>query len=162
MPACPRCGRQLATQQTLTYHLNKRMRCTAEHSCKDCSRAFATNAELVAHSRACGQRAVESAGPIAFLRRTSIDSLYVIDRDGVIVSSPNPAMKGCRYADTIQPRFVKHAACFVTASTPERELVQKSTGEYKFVQTQVYDSVTYLLEVDATIKGKLVGTITPP
>ena len=163
MHACPRCGKFLATKQTLDYHLNKRVRCDFSAQCTICLANFKSQEILAAHQSACYARRNNFQAIDFINRKTAESDMYVLNNVGVIVETPvhESAVRGVKYTDTIFPRFKCHADVFLTCST-ERELVQKRCGAYKFVSTRVFENFTYVLENNAVICGKIVGTFTPP
>ncbi len=52
MPQCYRCGKILMTQQSLSYHINKKNKCTKFH-CDKCKISFPTQADYDIHMNDC-------------------------------------------------------------------------------------------------------------
>lgn len=52
MPQCYRCGRILVTQQSLSYHMNKKNKCT-KYSCDTCRLTFKNQCEYDIHINEC-------------------------------------------------------------------------------------------------------------
>lgn len=52
MPICPRCGRHMASEQALMYHLNKKYKCCTWKCCK-CNENFNTKFQLQLHEMQC-------------------------------------------------------------------------------------------------------------
>lgn len=48
MPLCPRCGKNLSTEQAVTYHLNKKYKC-GSLKCHLCTKPFTTKFDLNIH-----------------------------------------------------------------------------------------------------------------
>ena len=46
---CPRCGKQLCTEQALQYHLNKKVKCNQQWKCGKCDRLFEKRRDLLLH-----------------------------------------------------------------------------------------------------------------
>lgn len=54
MPICPRCGKNLSSEQALTYHLNRKYRCNT-WVCSKCTVVFSTKFDLHIHQLKCLQ-----------------------------------------------------------------------------------------------------------
>ena len=52
MPICPRCGKDFSTNQSLTYHLSRKIKCNS-YRCSECNKSFNTNHEKVIHETEC-------------------------------------------------------------------------------------------------------------
>ena len=52
MPTCPRCGKDLCTNQALDYHLNKKTKCI-DNSCRYCKGVFETRSKRDSHVIYC-------------------------------------------------------------------------------------------------------------
>lgn len=52
MPICPRCGKQLSSDQALTYHLNRKYKCN-NWQCTKCTTVFATKFDMNIHHLKC-------------------------------------------------------------------------------------------------------------
>lgn len=161
MPMCPRCGKILATKQTLNYHLNKKIRCDYIAQCKTCLVNFRSIEALEEHksSSMCQSGIIPAVQLIQM--KTADSQLIVLNIEHVIIKGSPENPIGTNYIDTIFPRFAPHANVFLKCTT-ERELVQKRSGKYQFVSTQVVGDFTYVLEKPAVICGKIVGNFTPP
>lgn len=58
MPICPRCGKQLTSDQALTYHLNRKYKCNS-WKCSKCEKSCNTRLDLQMHEMHCETSSIE-------------------------------------------------------------------------------------------------------
>jgi len=70
MPICFKCGKELATDQSLQYHLQKRVKCNTLN-CVNCKKQFPNKLLLENHKHEC-KEAIE---PTSIIRHTIFDQI---------------------------------------------------------------------------------------
>ena len=157
MQKCHRCGKVLATKQSLDYHLNKKVRCDQKFKCPTCCLVFDTKNKLDSHCKHCNADSVLSIlGKIVIC--DSLEDMLVVNREGVVVSMrvhdqhvdqvDQVGQVGQKYIDTVRSRFKKHVKVFLNEPTEEKEMVQKLDGTFRFVRTVLKDGFTFVFEKD--------------
>lgn len=154
MPICNRCGKDLATNQTLQYHLNKKKRCDLRFSCSLCKESFSSEHTLRSHYKGCSASHVSS---LKFVCTLTHEDLVVLNRNLIIVESGVSDEIGQLYSNTLFPRFKHVSDVFLAASTSFNELVQKKTGSWRFIRTKVFHDFIFVIEHDAAKDPSLTG-----
>lgn len=90
MVLCPRCNKNLSTNQALTYHLNRRVPCNSIR-CLHCNQAFTTKLELQMHMMRCSriEPSVPEPSVLYDLFQHSPYGILVVADERVRYHSPN-------------------------------------------------------------------------
>lgn len=121
MVLCPRCNKNLSTNQALTYHLNRRIPCNSIR-CLYCNQTFATKLELQMHSMRCSRvdNIVPETSVLYDMFCHSPYGILVVAHDRVRYHSPNltnvrtddpfdlASWKESIYATTARPDYTIH------------------------------------------------------
>lgn len=90
MVLCPRCNKNLSTNQALTYHLNRRIPCNSIR-CLYCNQTFPTKLDLQMHTMRCSRvdNIVPETSVLYDMFQHSPYGILVIANNRVRYHSPN-------------------------------------------------------------------------
>ena len=80
---CPRCGKMLATEQTLYYHLVKKKHKCSELKCLTCNKQFNNKNEFDVHSAFCKKLMSQSKNVLCEVKK----ELHMIDGTDTVIEN---------------------------------------------------------------------------
>ena len=113
MPICFKCGKDLATDQSLKYHLNKRVPCTSLY-CKKCNKQFPNKIVFDTHIHSCQANETvtkDTTDRHKIYDMIKSDKVFLIEideNDFITYSSSNRYQKRIKISDIISDEYLNY------------------------------------------------------